>query len=106
MINNQLKSFGDYIRKLRIDLDLPLRKVAAYLDIDPSTLGKIERNERKAPKELINKLAKILKANSKELLISYYSDMIAKEIYNDGFTEDILKVSEQKINYLKKINND
>ena len=31
-------SFGEHIRKLREDLGLPLRKVAAALDIDPSTL--------------------------------------------------------------------
>lgn len=44
----QQVTFGEVIKKLREDNGLPLRKVAAHLDIDPSTLGKIERNERSA----------------------------------------------------------
>ena len=45
-----MKSFGDYLRKAREDKGLPLRKVAAALDIDTSIMSKIERNERRATK--------------------------------------------------------
>jgi transcriptional regulator with XRE-family HTH domain len=48
-----MTSFGELIRKLRVESVLPLRKVAAILDIDPSTLAKIERNERPTNKEMI-----------------------------------------------------
>ena len=41
-------TFGDYIRKRREEIELPLRKVAAHLDIDTSTLSKVERGERPA----------------------------------------------------------
>ena len=37
------KSFGELIRELRENEGLPLRKVAAFIDIDASTLSKIER---------------------------------------------------------------
>ena len=40
-------SFGERVRKLREQADMPLRKLAALLDIDQSTLSKIERGERK-----------------------------------------------------------
>ena len=36
-----MKSFGEYIRRVREERDLPLRKVAAALDIDTSILSKI-----------------------------------------------------------------
>jgi cytoskeletal protein RodZ len=48
-----MKTFGEYIRKSREELGLPLRKVAAALDIDTSILSKIERNERRATIKMI-----------------------------------------------------
>ena len=99
----QNETFGEIIRKLREKSGLPLRKIAAYLDIDPSTLGKIERNERTANKEMIEKFAEIYSTNSKELLVSYLSDKVAYEIMEEDFTKDILEIAEQKVNYFKKI---
>ena len=46
-------SFGEFIRILREDANLPLRKVAFELDIDTSTLSKIEKNERNANEQII-----------------------------------------------------
>jgi transcriptional regulator with XRE-family HTH domain len=37
-----MKSFGEYIRKAREEKGLPLRRIAAALDIDTSILSKIE----------------------------------------------------------------
>ena len=51
------ESFGEHIKKLRDDRKLPIRKVASVLDIDPSTLSKIERGERTANKEMLPLLA-------------------------------------------------
>jgi len=76
----QQVTFGEVIKKLREENGLPLRKVAAHLDIDPSTLGKIERNERSANKEMIEKFAEIFSINSKTLLVSFLSDKVAYEI--------------------------
>jgi transcriptional regulator with XRE-family HTH domain len=76
----QQVTFGEVIKKLREEIGLPLRKVAAHLDIDPSTLGKIERNERSANKEMIEKFAVIFSINSKTLLVSFLSDKVAYEI--------------------------
>jgi transcriptional regulator with XRE-family HTH domain len=58
-------SFGEYIRSLRETAGLPIRKIAAQLDIDPSLLGKIERNERQPTREQIASIAKILQARRK-----------------------------------------
>jgi len=38
-----METFGEYIRQLRINANLPIRKIAAQLDIDATLLGKIER---------------------------------------------------------------
>mgnify|MGYP000850965251 FL=1 len=42
----QTENMGDYIRQLREQAEMPLRKLAALLDIDQSTLSKLERGER------------------------------------------------------------
>ncbi len=98
----QNETFGEIIRKLREENGLPLRKVAAHLDIDPSTLGKIERNERNANKEMVNKLAELFSVESKPLLVSFLSDKVAYEIMDEDYTKDILNVAEEKVKYYKK----
>jgi len=96
------ETFGEYIRKLREEKGLPIRKIAAELDIDPSTLSKIERDERSANKNLIKNIAKIFKVSEKKLLLYYYSDKIVYELLNEDIGIEALKVAEQKINYIKK----
>lgn len=95
------QTFGETLRKLREDDGMPLRKLAALLDIDQSTLSKIERNERKANPDMIDKLSKIFKADKKELHISFVSDKVVYELLDEESSIDILKVAEEKIEYLK-----
>lgn len=96
------QTFGETLRKLREDNSMPLRKLAALLDIDQSTLSKIERNERKANPDLIDKLSKIFKADKKELHISFVSDKVVYELLDEESSIDILKVAEEKISYIKQ----
>lgn len=93
------QTFGETLRKLREENSMPLRKLAALLDIDQSTLSKIERNERKANSDLIDKLSKIFKADKKELHISFVSDKVVYELLDEESSIDILKVAEEKIKY-------
>lgn len=93
------QTFGETLRKLREEHSMPLRKLAALLDIDQSTLSKIERNERKANPDLIDKLSKIFKADKKELHISFVSDKVVYELLDEESSIDILKVAEEKIKY-------
>jgi len=98
-------SIGEQLRKLREDQGLPLRKVAAELDIDQSILSKIERGERKATKEQIIQIAKIFKVDEKELLINYLSDRVLYDLKDEDLATDALKVAEKKIKYMTKNQN-
>ncbi len=51
-----MNTIGEIIRKLREEKEMPLCKLAVLLDIDQSTLSKIERNERNANEEIITKI--------------------------------------------------
>ncbi|MDP3146007.1 MAG: helix-turn-helix transcriptional regulator [Bacteroidota bacterium] len=94
-------SFGEYIRLLRKNMRLPLRKVASQLNIDQSTLGKIERNDRKPTNELIEKLAVIFGTDVKELKVKFLSDRISYELFDEGFGDEVLRLAEQKIKMLR-----
>lgn len=98
---NQMETIGQILRNKRQTLGLLLRQVAAYVDIDPAILSKIERNERKPTKEMLQKLTEILKINKNELLIQFMSDRIAYEIAEEDFANRVLKVAEKKVKYLK-----
>jgi len=94
-----LDSIGTQIRKLREEADMPLRKLAALLDIDQSTLSKIERDERRANTQIIVEIAKIFKTDKEKLLIAFYSDVVAYEIKDENSFSEILQVAEAKIEY-------
>lgn len=89
--------FGEYLRNRREHLGLPLRKVAAELDIDTSILSKIERNERVATKEMLPTLAKTLEVQEREIQIEFIQSTILSELGDLEFLTDGLK------NVLKKI---
>ena len=95
-------TFGKFIRNLRENKDIPLRKIAAELDIDPSTLGKIERDKRNPNDEVIERLSKIFSVGRKELTVHYLSDRITKDIHQLEYSSEILTTARKKINSLKK----
>lgn len=92
-------SFGEYIRELRESANLPLRKVAAELDIDTSTLGKIEKNERNANEQIIDGISRIFDIEKSELKLRYLSDKITYQLLDEDNGLEILKVAEEKIKY-------
>ncbi len=94
-----LDSIGTEIRNLREAAEMPLRKLAALLDIDQSTLSKIERDERKPNTIIIEKIAKIFKADKTALLVTFYSDIVAYEIQTENSFSEILQTAEAKIEY-------
>ena len=99
MSKSTVISFGEYIRGLREISGLPIRKIAAQLDIDPSLLGKIERNERQPTKDLISRIAKIFKQDEKFLKKQFISDQFAYKILEEESDLSILKVAEDKVKY-------
>ena len=96
-----MKTTGEIIREQREVKGLLLREVAALLDIDVAILSKIERGERKAKRDQIARLADILQLNKNNLLIQYLSEKIAYEIADDDLANEVLKVAEEKVEYLK-----
>ena len=94
-----MNNIGETIRNLRIDKQLPLRTVAAYLDIDQAILSRIERGERKATREHIIKLAQYFNVPEKDLLITWLADKVIYEVADESVAFEVLRVAEEKVKY-------
>ena len=100
-----ITSFGEHLRNLRENQSLTLKNVAEQIGIDTSLLAKIERNERQPTKLIIKQVAEFFKCNEQELLNNFLSDQIAYKILEEEADIEILKVAEEKVKYLKTVNN-
>ncbi len=98
----QMDRFGDIIRKKREEKGMLLRQLAALTDMDTAILSKVERGVRRARREQVEKIAKALDLNERELMIEYLSENIAYEILDEVSAMDILKAAEDKVKYLRK----
>ena len=99
-----MKTFGELIKELRENESWPQRKLAYELDVDVSVLSRIE-NENKFPKkrvpEIIKTISRLFNLPEDELKQCYLSDEIATILtYEDNY-QTILKVSEDKVNYVR-----
>ncbi|MCI1779253.1 MAG: helix-turn-helix domain-containing protein [Bacteroidales bacterium] len=97
-----MNRFGDIIRKKREGKGVLLRQLAAMIDVDAAIISKIERGERKARREQVERIAEALDMDKKKLMIEYLSDNIAYEIIAEDSAMDVLKVAEDKVKYFRQ----
>jgi transcriptional regulator with XRE-family HTH domain len=74
---------GKKLRELREKQNLLLRQIAAHLEVDTALVSKIERGERKASKNQVVELARVLNANEEELLTLWLADRIESTIIDE-----------------------
>ncbi|GHV51700.1 transcriptional regulator [Bacteroidia bacterium] len=96
-----MKKLGEILRELREGKQLPLRVIAAYLDIDPAIMSRIERGQRKASRGQVVKLAEYFNVNEDELIIAWLSDKVVYELADEQHAIEALKVAEEKVKYNK-----
>jgi len=91
-----MKTFGEFIKLKREMLGIPQRKIAAQLDIDTSTLSKIERNERKATASMLETFAFELNLELETIEYVFLKDSIYSEFDNLKFLkENLTKISKE-----------
>ena len=81
---------------------MTLFELADCLDLDLTTVSKIENNKRKAQPDIIPKLAKQFGINLKELEMEYLSYKIAEMVIDEPFSTKVLSMAKRKIIHLKK----
>jgi transcriptional regulator with XRE-family HTH domain len=92
-------TFTEKIRQLREERGLPQRKVAETLNIDSATYCKIERGERKARKDHLSILAKLLQADREELLTLWLADQVSAVVAVDEerLSNEVLEIAKKQI---------
>lgn len=95
------ETLGEYIHNLRIEHGLTLTKLAAALDIDQSTLSKIENQKRNVPEEILPKLANFFKLDIRKLEKEFYSEKIAEMIYRVPDSAELLTLALEKAKYYR-----
>lgn len=102
-----MKTFGEFIRDLREQHNIPQRKVAEALDIDVSVLSRIESSNR-FPKRnieaIVSRLAILFNKTEEELMKNYMSDEIAYKLLDCENVDQIMEDAKVKINYIKSKN--
>ena len=92
-------TFGEYIKQKRNELGFPLRKVASHIDIDPSTLGKIEKDERHLNIDQLENLCQILQTDKRVLLNYHYSTKIVEELKSYPEYQEVLNIVNEQLGF-------
>ena len=98
------ETFGEYIKRLRTENELTLTQLAAKLDLDSANLSKIENNKREFDEKRLELLANVFNIDLSHLRTEFFSDIIAKKIYENNCDSETLILAEQKVEYLKSKN--
>lgn len=101
-----MRSFGEVIRAHRKSKKLPLRIVAAQLGIDQAILSKIERNQRRASREQVMKMADYFGISENELMVSWLSDKLVYEVAGEQMATEALQVAEEKVAFKETMRKD
>ncbi len=104
MTSRMRETFGEYIKRLRTDKGLTLTQLAAQLDLDSANLSKIENNKRDFDQKRLELLAAIFNLDLPKLRTEFFSDLIAKKMYENNCDNETLALAEQKVEYLKSKN--
>jgi transcriptional regulator with XRE-family HTH domain len=76
-------NLGDYIKEKRKQKGLTQLQLSEMLDIDDTTLSRIEKSKRKIQSNQINKISKALNIDEQEFNEHYIADKIVSE-YGDN----------------------
>ncbi|MBW6459324.1 MAG: helix-turn-helix domain-containing protein [Bacteroidales bacterium] len=95
--------FGNKIRELREDKQIPQRQLAAALEIDTATYCKIEKGDRRAKREQLRILANLLQVDTNELNLYWSADQVYKIIAEEEEATQILNfVADIIVKYKRK----
>jgi transcriptional regulator with XRE-family HTH domain len=95
--------FGDRIKTLREEKQIPQRQLASVLEIDTATYCKIEKGDRRAKREQVFILSELLEVDSKELIRLWSADKVYDIIAEEEEATQILNVvAESIVEYKRK----
>jgi transcriptional regulator with XRE-family HTH domain len=97
------ETFGEYIRRNRTVKGFTLTQLAAKLNLDSANLSKIENGIRDFDIKRLEKLSIAFETEIELIQEEYFSDLIAKKIYENNCSENVLVLAEEKIKYYRTV---
>ena len=95
--------FGNRIKTIREEKQIPQRQLASALEIDTATYCKIEKGDRRAKREQVFILSELLEVDSKELIRLWSADKVYDIIAEEDEATQILNVvAESIVEYKRK----
>ncbi len=94
--------FGERIKELRQGKGLLQRQLAATLEIDTPMFSKIERGDRKARREQVLILAKLLGSKEEELLAFWLADKVYDMVKDEDVALKALSVTQDEVKKIKR----
>jgi transcriptional regulator with XRE-family HTH domain len=89
--------FGERIKELRESKGLLQRQLAATLEIDTPMFSKIERGDRKAKRDQVITLAKLLGTKEDELLTLWLADQVYDLVKDEEVGVKAIQAAEEEI---------
>lgn len=84
--------FGTHIKTLREKRGIPQRIVAHALNIDTSTLSKMELGERQVAITMIKPLSEVLEIDFKDLQVKYISEKVKTDFNQQPHLKEALQL--------------
>lgn len=97
-------TFGEWLRQRREEQHLPLRKIAALLDVDTSIVAKMEKGTRQPTRAHLQILADTFGEPFDDVLVRHLSDQVAYQLADETCADAVLRAAEEKIKYLRQKN--
>jgi transcriptional regulator with XRE-family HTH domain len=95
--------FGNRIKTIREEKQIPQRQLASALEIDTATYCKIEKGDRRAKREQVFILSELFEIDSKELIRLWSADKVYGIIAEEEDATQILNVvAESIVEYKRK----
>lgn len=94
---NIQKTFGQTVRNYRESKGLLLRQLAASLEVDTAFISKMERDEKKATRLHVEKLARVLNIPQDDLITIWLSDKLLFTLEQEPAAQSALKLTEKRL---------
>ena len=98
-----MESFGEYIRRLRIEKGYNQTELAAKIGLDSGGLSKVENGKKELKEVKLQLLAKALKIDVTDIKKQYFSEKFAIDCYKYKCPDTVFQLAEEKAKYYKSI---
>lgn len=104
MARLKIESFGEYVRRLRIEKGLNQTELAAKVKLDSAGLSKVENGKKALKEDKLILLSDALQIDLDQIKEQYFSEKFAGDCYLHHCPETVFKLAEEKSRYYKSIN--